>query len=78
MQEKILTALTKEGYKGVDIFEYERCLHKFQILQSYNVTDDLTIECIITTKCNKCGCDDHAALLMGLNPIYLDGKERYV
>ena len=78
MQDKILTALTKEGYKGGDLFEYEVCMHKFQFIQTFRVTAEDGIKRTILTECSKCGCDDHAALLMGLNPIYLEGKEKYV
>jgi hypothetical protein len=60
MNKHALDALIDEGYPGYAIRNMETCEHKFK----HYICDG-----VYWMNCDICGCDLHAANMMGLDPI---------
>jgi len=72
MDLRLVDALTKSGFTGIEIYEFEQCkLHDFK---PYVTRNRETVH----VQCTKCLMSDEVALLMGLSPKYYHNKEEYV
>ena len=74
MKNNMLRAMIEDGYTGIQVAEFEMCIHNFKMSQIFK--SGIFEEPVMDVICIECGLDAHGANIMGLDPLYYSPQEK--